>query len=102
MPFYVINLHRTDEDRSSSSSNAHEAVQRLHEAEAAGWIVVSILRNDILMDEHSLRDDADREDRYFGSRPAEAKPSLPRPSTMLWLTSGPGARPSAEALPSDI
>ena len=74
MPFYVINLHRTDEDRSSSSSNAHEAVQRLHEAEAAGWIVVSILRNDILMDEHSLRDDADREDRYFGSRSAEAKP----------------------------
>ena len=61
MPSYLVHLRRTDKESSSASHSAHEALTRINEAASKSWTVGSIMRDDVAIDEDTLRSDAANE-----------------------------------------
>ena len=58
MSSYLVRFRRTNEDSSSMSPSAHEGVSRIVEGVSGRWTIGSILRDDVPIDEETLRSDA--------------------------------------------
>ena len=74
MPVYVIRLHHQGEESSMGAANARASLQQIDEAKAKDRVLVAVLRNEELISEELLREDASLEERYVEPYSTSSKP----------------------------
>ena len=74
MPVYVIRLHHQGEESSMGAANARASLQQIDEAKAKDRVLVAVLRNEELISEELLRENASLEERYVEPSSTSRKP----------------------------